>query len=422
MNSTGVYRSDGHDLTNCAPNGNSNRMMHNMQNYTNGYARSEVPVHFHQVQPHGILNTHVTRNPSLSVHFQHHDHALNQVSSVHPVQNASRHSNVRDPCADGNMLDLVAGFDKHAAAAAAASAASKEDITEVLESRPSTWPANSHLFAGTIGESPYITSQSFDDMHKCLGGIDMPSHPSHLDLNEATTQAKHDKQLTLSAESPYITTKSFDDMHKFGMGLSTSAMSHIDLGAAAVGSKYQDNDSTQSSLAFESNQGVENDVIVNGNVADPRSDKLLSAFSPFDGARLMQDEAPACKFDLMIRRVVAPVGAQPVAGISQTNQRHGIIVAPQARHFVETRSAPNYANNQFNPYGLQAHYATSQRPNASMTYEAQNAAAFDSGLDKFFNNQDGASYHQTVSTSGSERSSDGVNSSPDQDCTDLQSD
>lgn len=81
---------------------------------------------------------------------------------------------------DIDIPDLVSGFDKHAATI---KPNSTEDIADVLESRPmcTSWPEDSTFFAGNIGhESPYITSKSFDELHKCLG-----SNLSSLDLNDS---------------------------------------------------------------------------------------------------------------------------------------------------------------------------------------------------------------------------------------------
>ena len=282
-----------------------------------------------------------------------------------------------------SMLDLVAGFDNHAASLNS----TRKDITTVLESRPSstTWPQNSHFFAGSIGESPYITSRSFDEMHKCLGGIDIPSPPSHLDLNETGAQTK---QPTLSAESPYITSKSFDDMHKFGIGLSSSAMSHIDLGDSFKTDTSQGNCITETpSVHTESHHGTGIFVSV-----DPRSDKLCSAFSPFDGNRFIQEhETSNGNFDAVIRGVVASVEAQ------RNNER------------TVTLSRSN-VNNAF-----ETHLSSYQRSDESQQYSAPS----EFGLAKFLSDKDVSGYTHAVSTE-SDRSSDReVSSSPD--CADAQS-
>ena len=77
--------------------------------------------------------------------------------------------------------DLLVGFEKHAAAlqmnvTAAMNSASENQVI----------PDSSHFFAGAggVGESPYITSKSFDDLHRFLGK-DLP----HLDLNQSAGPA-----------------------------------------------------------------------------------------------------------------------------------------------------------------------------------------------------------------------------------------
>lgn len=294
-------------------------------------------------------------------------------------------------CSNGSMLDLVSGFDKHAA-----TLSTNQDITTILESRPcsTTWPKNSHFFSGGVEESPYITSKSFDELHKCLGGVDMPSEPSDLDLNKTYTGTQNSSsQPVLSTESPYVTSKSFDDMHRcLGNGLpSLDAMSHVDLGAnSAKSGNSHDNDSTESSSAYgESNPGVD---IGNEHreIVDPRSDKFLSAFSPFDGSRVMQDQETApCQFDTMMRRVSAP----PL-------QVHQVI--------------ESYAGRQINPgYGVE-YLDLSQSSNMRL------AASSQLGLTTFLNKRDTQAYPHPVSTSTSEQSSDRGNSSPD--CAEVQSD
>lgn len=85
--------------------------------------------------------------------------------------------------------DLLSGFDKHAA-----SLSYQKDKyvsipipTERASSdKPAHVQASEHpLFVGPIGESPYITSKSFDDLHQCLANNQIP----HLDLS-----AGHSKQ------------------------------------------------------------------------------------------------------------------------------------------------------------------------------------------------------------------------------------
>ena len=86
----------------------------------------------------------------------------------------SRHGSSEVYCFDNLMPDLLLGFDKHVAA---------EDTTASFEARPI--PEDSHFFAGAgcIGESPCITSKSFDDLHRHLGIGLSSDKVSHLDLN-----------------------------------------------------------------------------------------------------------------------------------------------------------------------------------------------------------------------------------------------
>ena len=72
------------------------------------------------------------------------------------------------------MPDLLLGFDKHVAA---------DDTTASFEASPI--PEDLHFFAGAgcIGESPCITSKSFDDQHRHLGIGLSSDKVSHLNLN-----------------------------------------------------------------------------------------------------------------------------------------------------------------------------------------------------------------------------------------------
>ncbi|KAL3776974.1 hypothetical protein HJC23_003198 [Cyclotella cryptica] len=286
---------------------------------------------------------------------------------------------------DSNMIDLVSGFDEHTA-----SLNVKQDITAVLESRPSstTWPENSHFFDGTIGESPYITSKSFDELHQCLGK-DIPHNPSHLDLNEPRSHTSGNPS-ALSVDSPYVTSKSFDEMHKcLGIGLS-SCMSHIHLSNASMSNESPDVGSSEM-LAFTDSNSTH-------DVCDPRSDRSLSAFSPFDANRAMRNhETAPSKIDKVIHRMTA------------SDHAH--------RGFLSLQ-----AGDKFDPsYIYQTHPSSNQIIqgfNMSVSY----APPFEHDLATFLhNNKYDSRYPQVVSTSASERSSDrGVNSSPD--CADVQSD
>lgn len=293
---------------------------------------------------------------------------------------------------DSSMLDLVSGFDKHTALLNA-----KRDITAVLESRPSstTWPENSHFFEGTIGESPYITSKSFDELHKCLGK-DVPHNPSYLDLNETIVQ-KSDNYPALAVDSPYITSKSFDEMHKcLGIGLSSS-MSHIRLSNVGMSSETPGFESSETLVLTGSNLG-HIDGSTTQDVPDPRSDRCLSAFSPFDAKRTVQNhERAMSSVDKLIKRETAPYHAHRGFSLLQDCEKSN------SSYVHETHPSSNHIVQGFN---------------TSMSY----AAPSEYGLALFLqNSKDVSRYPQVVSTSTSEHSSDrGINSSPD--CADVQSD
>lgn len=358
------------------PTGNTAEpMMHTMQYFPSNAA---MPVQYNQDYSASANAEVPSKKPSSSAHFQH-----NRVGKA--SDGAARTTVNRNPTAfrsDGSMLDLVAGFDKHAA-----SLIPKPDIIAVLESRPSstTWPQDSHFFSTTgVEESPYITSKSFDEMHKCLGGIDIPSKPSHLDLNATSnTRPNDDEKPILSAESPYITSKSFDDMHR------CLGMSHFDLreNESPKSVKSQDNGSTESSSAYVESMPTVDINAEHRESIDPRSDKYLSAFSPFDGSRIMQDHDAPCNFDSLSQR--APL---------QVHQAFQTIFEPVSH------TNPRYrAESQFSP-------SQSSTQSASMRY----AAPSEYGLAKFLNKNCASAYPHAVSTGTSEQSSDRGNSSPDQ--------
>lgn len=81
-------------------------------------------------------------------------------------------------CSNNDIPDLLVGFDKHVASM-------KQNATEAITLEISE---DSHFFAGAgCGESPYITSKSFDEFHKHLGkGLSSDKIPN-LDLNNPTT-------------------------------------------------------------------------------------------------------------------------------------------------------------------------------------------------------------------------------------------
>lgn len=99
--------------------------------------------------------------------------------------------------------DLLSGFDKHAA-----SLSEQKDKyvsisipTEQTSSDKAVHvQASEHpLFVGPIGESPYITSKSFDDLHQCLANNQIP----HLDLSAGHSKPKQD-ELKMSLPIPPV--------------------------------------------------------------------------------------------------------------------------------------------------------------------------------------------------------------------------
>lgn len=91
---------------------------------------------------------------------------------------------------DSDIPDLLSGFDQHSSAT---KQTSSEALQSVLDSRPmcTTWPKDSTFFAGVCGhESPYITSKSFDELHKFLGVGISSAKMSSLDLNANSIDKK----------------------------------------------------------------------------------------------------------------------------------------------------------------------------------------------------------------------------------------
>ncbi|KAL3808690.1 hypothetical protein ACHAXA_000176 [Cyclostephanos tholiformis] len=110
--------------------------------------------------------------------------SLNESPSY--LNSNSRHEGAAVHNYDNGTPDLLLGFDKHAAFMKKDNV---EDMTDSFTARPI--PEDSHLFAGAgcIGESPYITSRSFDELHRHLG-IGLSSEKvSHLDLNHLGSHA-----------------------------------------------------------------------------------------------------------------------------------------------------------------------------------------------------------------------------------------
>ena len=69
---------------------------------------------------------------------------------------------------DLEVTDFVSGFDEHTAAAKVGTGNSPRKIGPI--------PVHSHFFAGLAGESPFISSKSFDELHSILDKT-----PLHLD-------------------------------------------------------------------------------------------------------------------------------------------------------------------------------------------------------------------------------------------------
>lgn len=94
--------------------------------------------------------------------------------------NISRRGGADAHYCDNGMPDLLLGFDNHVAFMKQDTA---EHMTHSFEAR--LIPEDSHFFAGAgcIGESPFITSRSFNELHRHLGIGLSSDKVSHLDLN-----------------------------------------------------------------------------------------------------------------------------------------------------------------------------------------------------------------------------------------------
>ena len=82
--------------------------------------------------------------------------------------------------------DLLSGFDKHVSSMQQNAA---DDTSVVLKSHPlfTALPVDSHFFAGDISHaSPFVTSKSFDELHKWPGEGILKNVMSHCDLNEVS--------------------------------------------------------------------------------------------------------------------------------------------------------------------------------------------------------------------------------------------
>jgi len=130
-----------------------------------------------------------------------------QVATPREIGEAKKESTFPE---DSDIPDLLSGFDQHASAAKPSSI---EALQRVLESRPmcTTWPKDSNFFAGACGhESPYITSKSFDELHKFLGKGISSASISSLDLNAfSSDKKKPDKSSLVTASAASIQVASF---------------------------------------------------------------------------------------------------------------------------------------------------------------------------------------------------------------------
>ena len=105
-----------------------------------------------------------------------------------------------------DIPDLLSGFDMHAASLLEQKTKdAAANLLPVHPKQPSSYNAAAHadtlehpLLVGPIGESPYITSKSFDDLHQCLATNQIP----HLDLNEGhSTQQKEQQKMVIPTPS-----------------------------------------------------------------------------------------------------------------------------------------------------------------------------------------------------------------------------
>jgi len=134
------------------------------------------PLSFPSLLGSGIGNQSTTAPKAVSSTSSEASPTTTNISSLNEntsySNSVSRHGG-SDYCCDDLMPDLLLGFNKHVAA---------EDTTASFEARAIE---DSHFFAGAgcIGESPCITSKSFDDLHRHLGIGLSSDKVSHLDLN-----------------------------------------------------------------------------------------------------------------------------------------------------------------------------------------------------------------------------------------------
>jgi hypothetical protein len=94
-----------------------------------------------------------------------------------------------------DIPDLLSGFDKHAASLMEQKekyVSISVPLNQTSSDNTARVQASEHpLFVGPIGESPYITSKSFDDLHQCLANNQIP----HLDLSIGHTVQQDEQKM-----------------------------------------------------------------------------------------------------------------------------------------------------------------------------------------------------------------------------------
>ncbi len=149
--------------------------------------------------PNSLHQNHIGQKPvpppaSVPPVFLLHTNFVKSVTSQDKkpksILSTEQGSKFRSSRADHNDIpDLLSGFDKHAASMLE----NKKEDVGLLDT------SEHPLLAGPIGESPYITSKSFDDLHQFLGTNQIP----HLDLNEShsTRQKEQSQKMNISTPS-----------------------------------------------------------------------------------------------------------------------------------------------------------------------------------------------------------------------------
>jgi len=96
-----------------------------------------------------------------------------------------------------DIPDLLSGFDKHAASLMEQQekyVSISVPPNQTSSDNTARVQASEHpLFVGPIGESPYITSKSFDDLHQCLANNQIP----HLDLSIGHTVQQDEQKMSV---------------------------------------------------------------------------------------------------------------------------------------------------------------------------------------------------------------------------------